>query len=465
MTDTPRTVFILGAGFSRAVSSSMPLTDELGSEVVDRLGLTDDPRAPLEFRGGDFERWMSHLAEDQPFLSAHENLENRALFLRVSEAIADVLDNRQQAVLGQPWPAWFPRFIRLAHQQLAAILTFNYDTLLECAVATGLLYDPGIPEQVAWTELTDDVPGWPAGVMRAGATPAATLRLLKLHGSLNWYWVPEDITGASVARRILPGRFGAPEPYTEENRRRDVPGRTPLVIPPATVKSAFYRNPLMRELWRQSFDLITDAQEVVLFGYSVPTGDLTVADMLRTGLARSEARLTIVDPCADAVRDRLQALGIATDRVSTISDGSDGPAATFVDAWSEHTGAEALRSLCQVADEDLDVAMQVTWGANEAAAVVGVDTDGSTLVFEDPAPGRSATRPVDFQGRETLPTLRQVLEGCGNKPLRVRSGSSSVQTVIGHGQTRVPIGYGDGRWHVLYTDGLSPNLTKQLSEG
>ena len=64
------TVLLLGAGFSRALSAHMPLTDELGEAVVRRLHLSSDARLPPDgFRGGVFETWLSHLADEQPFLS------------------------------------------------------------------------------------------------------------------------------------------------------------------------------------------------------------------------------------------------------------------------------------------------------------------------------------------------------------------------------------------------------------
>lgn len=112
---------------------------------------------------------------------------------------------------------WLPPFVKAAHQTRASVVTFNYDTLIECAVGAGLLYEWGMYDPVSWTEITGDVPNWPAGAARLGATRADTFRLLKLHGSLNWYWSPGDQTGATVARRALPGTFGKPERYTEDS--------------------------------------------------------------------------------------------------------------------------------------------------------------------------------------------------------------------------------------------------------
>jgi len=55
------TMFILGAGFSRAISDAMPLTDELGNEVRRRLPDVATKR-PHDFKNGYFEAWLSRLA-------------------------------------------------------------------------------------------------------------------------------------------------------------------------------------------------------------------------------------------------------------------------------------------------------------------------------------------------------------------------------------------------------------------
>jgi len=82
--------------------------------------------------------------------------------------------------------------------------------------------------------------------------PLTRFRLLKLHGSLNWYWNPGDESGASVARRDLPGVYGTPLHYTDDDRRRQLPGRGPLIVPPSATKSLYYRNPITREMWQQA---------------------------------------------------------------------------------------------------------------------------------------------------------------------------------------------------------------------
>jgi hypothetical protein len=154
---------VLGAGFSRAVSESMPVTDKLGNAclAVHDLG-TDHRIPPGGFRDGNFETWLSQLADEQPYLSTQENLENQALFLRFSEGIAEVLGECVQATLADGYPEWLVVFLATAHRLRTTVITFNYDTLIECLVATGLLDEWG-SESLYWAELTDNVPGWPPG--------------------------------------------------------------------------------------------------------------------------------------------------------------------------------------------------------------------------------------------------------------------------------------------------------------
>jgi hypothetical protein len=91
----PGEVFVLGSGFSRALSPEMPLTDELGSQVAARLGLD------LTFEGGDFEVWLSRLAEDQLDLTQSENLANRAQFAKASGIVASVLAEAEEEAIGE----------------------------------------------------------------------------------------------------------------------------------------------------------------------------------------------------------------------------------------------------------------------------------------------------------------------------------------------------------------------------
>jgi hypothetical protein len=101
-------VLLLGAGFSRAISSLMPLTDELGADTLGWLSRSGVDVGARRYKGIGFEAWLSRLAEPQPDLTTAENLANQTLFARVSARLRDVIVERQLAVLQMDPPWWLP---------------------------------------------------------------------------------------------------------------------------------------------------------------------------------------------------------------------------------------------------------------------------------------------------------------------------------------------------------------------
>jgi hypothetical protein len=452
-----RDVLILGAGFSRAVSDRMPLVDELGNLCLRVNGLASDSRVPLGgFTGGSFERWLSQLADEQPYLTAQENLENQALFLRFSSAIADVLGEKVQETLAGGAPLWLSEFVRTAHIRRATLITFNYDPLIECVVGTGFLQDRGSRKPVFWAEVTGDVPSWPPGAMRLGAEKADTFRMLKLHGSLNWYWSPSDVAGVSIARRVLPGVFGAPDPYTEDERRRELPGRVPFVVPPSAVKSSYYRNPLIREIWQQAAEALRMADRIFLIGYSLPPSDVTFASMLVESLKRSDAPLTIVDLCSSAIIRRLLRLGFYAVPVHALDIKSDSPVADFTAQWCDELGEDTLNQLSASMDETSDDPMLIDWGQDAVARVVEIrEVDGLiVLVAESPRPFQAAIASGQDAEDSRLPSLGDALRAVGDRSsVKVVTTDGRRQTIIGWAVQRSKTGYGRGVWNALTPSG------------
>jgi hypothetical protein len=96
--DTPisendvRDVFVLGAGFSRAIHQGMPLMRELSEVLADQFRQAFgemDWRLPL--LRDNVEVALSLLSEDQPWLSESENLRNRALFIEIAQHLSSQL--------------------------------------------------------------------------------------------------------------------------------------------------------------------------------------------------------------------------------------------------------------------------------------------------------------------------------------------------------------------------------------
>lgn len=311
-------VVILGAGFSRAISDHMPLTDGLGTEVVGRLGSAVRMRAPDVFSGGRFETWLSRLAEAQPDLSDADNLENRATFLRIAQYIREVLRDAQQRALSEPLKWEIQRLVGVFHKNRSIVVTFKYDTLLERAIT--------VPHRINWPgsgiakglNLVRDRPLPPGRGGMFGPDQVESFQLLKLHGSIDTYWVADDQTGATISRLPLDGEWWSVLPEDIGVRQVLLPGRVPFIVPPAAAKSAFYTNPLSRQLWYEASVAISSASQVDIVGYSLPLTDLVTSGMLADALAPSDSAVRVINPSPSGVVRRLRDLGVAGDRITEI---------------------------------------------------------------------------------------------------------------------------------------------------
>lgn len=183
-------------------------------------------------------------------------------------------------------------------EPLDAVISLNYDCVIDSALASaaGRRWNPvesyglkigGGAEQ--WRE-------WGKG----GPTATTPIRLLKLHGSLNWDWTPGD---EAVSLR--------PDPYER-------PSAQHVIVPPLG------RKPVAEApfswVWREARIRIRSAKRLVVIGYSLPSADYMVRSMLRADLnARTLAELVVVDPDPSVSARFLQLLRFPPRRVLTFS--------------------------------------------------------------------------------------------------------------------------------------------------
>jgi pimeloyl-ACP methyl ester carboxylesterase len=130
---------------------------------------------------------------------------------------------------------------------------------------------------------------------RFGGPLIETFRLLKLHGSLDWWGVPDDWTGATLSRGEVRSTFGAPGRMGDLERRRVLPGREPFIIPPSLSKAAYYQNPILRELWQSALDALRSADRVSLIGYSLPPADPVMRGLLETAFRSDPPTVDVVN--------------------------------------------------------------------------------------------------------------------------------------------------------------------------
>lgn len=143
-----------------------------------------------------------------------------------------------------------------------------------------------------------------------------SLRILKLHGSLNWFYKARSSEDAKNSIRAPRGRI-----HCLANRRilsglRMQSGRKlvhllPLVVPPIYEKGPLYRQQI-GELWTKGREALEQAEELIIFGYSFPDADYSARSLLRGALHQNTdlRSVTVIDISAAVASRVADLLGV-----------------------------------------------------------------------------------------------------------------------------------------------------------
>lgn len=302
------TVFVLGAGFTKAFLPDAPLLvdDYDASSILLEFDAFPTARAALENEidnlnpwSVDLERLMTRASAGMPYDSdAGSSEELSLLFSRLKQAFESRL---QSARDGQVYADDLAAFASLCIDRRTTCVTFNYDDLLDEALwktRSISVHAPGVPY---WHP--DGGYGFfcrPAWSM-SGTAPAvrmdnAAMHLLKLHGSVNWrvrlgYSSPLSPDALVHSAEWFP-RLGPDDPDAEELERHMEP--SPFLVPPILTKDVLVREPILRLIWTRAFAALERADLVVFVGYSFPVTDIA-ARFLFTEAIRPETRLRVVN--------------------------------------------------------------------------------------------------------------------------------------------------------------------------
>jgi hypothetical protein len=306
----PADVFLLGAGFSRAVSERMPLLQDLAKHVAGRLSKDLVPPEVMQMMDENFAHALSYLEQAKPWLTEADNLRHRALFLEFSSFIAEDLEEIGREITrndGRGVPAWIQELIRHWHSQRCIVLSLNYDTLIETIAAeTKVADDHAIAARDLYPPLVTDA------ALRSGSASEKprlkTFRLLKLHGSTNWYYSGRMEAQGEPIYFVPPHAEDPASKEQHEYRLRSVADKYPFLVPPIFDKSSLFTHETIRALWFEAGEALHRARRVVAMGYSLPESDLTMMHFLRTRLG-NDAQVEIVDPSEKAADNFRRVLG------------------------------------------------------------------------------------------------------------------------------------------------------------
>jgi hypothetical protein len=305
------TVFVLGAGFTRAFLKDAPLLvdhcygDELRKKFADfpdALTMLDaelnDPRHPQKI---DIERLMTRLAGGMPYdfvaepdkpIAANHELEY--LLVEVKKAFIRRLNEARRIEVQFPGELWL--FVQHVSEYGNHCITFNYDDLLDKALWQ--LHLRELPR--FWSPAFGY--GFPCkpSIDLVGSHTMGTgspMVLHKLHGSMNWR-VPHGAKKPVQANDIWhhedwsygPGLIdlASLEPLLEEQ---------PILIPPVLTKDGLVNEPVLRIVWSSARSVLREATNVVFIGYSLPVTDIAASFLFREGLRHVDqgSAITVVD--------------------------------------------------------------------------------------------------------------------------------------------------------------------------
>jgi hypothetical protein len=237
-----------------------------------------------------------------------------------------------------------------------------------------------------------------------GTPFAETFRLLKLHGSLDTYWVRGDFAGTSITRIADPmwaANAGMNSP--DVNVARSAPGRVPFIVPPASAKSAFFTNAITRQLWQLAAQRLAACDQIAVIGYSIPMTDTVASAMIATAQRARGARIYIVNTRPHAIRDVLVKGGISPADVRIASKSCK----VYVD-WLE--GQVSGRATAAITAKLVDSRPLVVAGAAGTVwPVVGIRVNGSFVHLKvAEVQGEGSLR--DTSTWKTSTELRETLE-------------------------------------------------------
>jgi hypothetical protein len=257
------------------------------------------------------ERVMGQIYTDtfNPGLSEGARLAFRALLRLFTRRVADTTNDIHPT--RQRW------LYRILSRFLAAgvppddisIITYNQDLQVEKTLCL-------LAERTRWSSMAEQIFNFP-GCYELGPHQVTSpswgepelfdevedvdgcIRILKLHGSLNWFSTHTSAAPSQSAmfnpkrvlritrRRIVP-------PDLTMTRKRSTYA-LPIVVPPVTHKSSVLHDDL-RKVWKSAEDALDEADELIVFGYSCPPLDFESANQLRRSQIRSRAKVSVIDP-------------------------------------------------------------------------------------------------------------------------------------------------------------------------
>jgi hypothetical protein len=337
-----KTAFIVGAGFSAALTSgknaligaaSLPTLANLGHELLNHISnqLSNNPNAFSSFSAQtqneglralsdyfsrdskkqyDFEQFISliafrtslfktNLRDDFPDLPGTDPSTLRFILHGLYDYFATTLSYNGKATAQRNFiykvnntscaTALQKHFQRIRISGKATFISFNYDGLLEAFLNSP--FGKPLDAHPYWLEMSHGIPiVKPEHLVKTDQFTVngkiiSPTRVIKPHGSMHFFPVREEM------RSILGGpSMVALSPildigFDQNTMQRDINelhawqyiSSTPMIVPPVMNKDSYLTSDYFREMLRLTYKAVSEADQVVVLGFSLPPSDLHIS--------------------------------------------------------------------------------------------------------------------------------------------------------------------------------------------
>ena len=235
---------------------------------------------------------MLEMVGSAPIVGKFSSASLEAMRSRLLDALAAVLEESADVTLAKSAAVLdrckYHRALVDALQPGDSIISFNYDCVIDDALRT---YGDGKWSAKHGYHFGGIVPkDWECWSPNTVVGPKKTIRLLKLHGSLNWFPFSS------------PDRVDLRQRTYKQNQRQHYE-----IVPPQFIKKDDHD--IRNSLWMQAGKDLSKAGTIVFVGFSFTPTDLHVEALFRLALASgSNARTIIVANPNDEHRRRIRSI-------------------------------------------------------------------------------------------------------------------------------------------------------------
>tara|TARA_B110000046_G_scaffold163797_1_gene178958 strand:+ start:615 stop:1691 length:1077 start_codon:yes stop_codon:yes gene_type:complete len=176
------------------------------------------------------------------------------------------------------------------------IITFNYDLIID-----RVFFERGWSKQKIYFDriAKKEIGGTRRNTIDAFPDPL----LVKLHGSLNWRCSQKNFES------IIDGTCHSTDKITiwtdDTQSAKPDDGHSPLIIPPIPNKP-ITASPIFSHLWTKAFEYLHEAKKIVIVGYSCPATDVMAQSIFTQFRNMNTTDIYVVDPSADAMANYVE---------------------------------------------------------------------------------------------------------------------------------------------------------------